>query len=281
MRHVCLTVLTALVSAASVLDAAEEPSALPRGTLRVMTLNVAHGRGPDKHQAGQERTEIEANLKKVAELIRREQPHVVALQEADGPSLWSGRFDHVKRLSQIAEMQHSFRGKHVDAMGLSYGTALLSRLPLDHPFSVTFAPSPPTPSKGFVAATIAWPDRPETNVQVVSVHLDFARKEVRRSQVKEMVHRLSDGKHPLIVLGDFNCQWSDDHSAVRAAAEGLKLRAYRPDDRDLETFPTLKRRIDWVLISQRLEFVEYKTLADSVSDHRGVIAGVRLASQDQ
>ncbi len=277
MRHVGLTVLTALACAASVLRAADEPANPPPGTLRVMTLNLAHGRGPGRHQATQKRAEIEANLKKVADVIRREQPHVVALQEADGPSLWSGRFDHVQRLSRAAEMEHSFRGTHMDTMGLSYGTALLSRLPLDNPFSMTFAPSPPTPSKGLVAATIAWPHQPETTIQVVSVHLDFARTGVRTRQVKEMIHRFSDRKRPLIVLGDFNCRWSDDSSAVRAVAEGLKLRAYCPESRDLETFPTLKRRIDWILISEPLEFVDYKTLPEKVSDHRGVVAGIRLA----
>lgn len=33
-------------------------------------------------------------------VITRENPHVVALQEADGPSFWSGKFNHVDYLAR-------------------------------------------------------------------------------------------------------------------------------------------------------------------------------------
>ena len=71
-------------------------------TLKVVTLNLAHGRKDAWHQALLRRAAIQANLDEVVRILRQEQPDVVALQEADGPSLWSGRFDHVAYLSEKA-----------------------------------------------------------------------------------------------------------------------------------------------------------------------------------
>lgn len=142
-----------------------------------------------------------------------------------------------------------------------------------------FTRLPPTPTKGFVAAKLAWPGCPDVLVQVVSVHLDFARSTVRNRQVDEMVKRLAEKKQPRVVMGDFNAQWSDQRSAVRSAAEALGLRAYRPESGKPYTFVTLKRRLDWILISEELEFEQYATLPEAVSDHRAVLAVLRLAGE--
>src|SRR3954463_16388019 len=96
----------------------------------VLSLNVAHGRGMGWHQALLKRKTIQANLDAVAGMLLREAPAVVALQEADGQSIWSGRFNHVSYLSEVSKLPHSVRGEHVRHPELSYGTALLSNVPL-------------------------------------------------------------------------------------------------------------------------------------------------------
>lgn len=231
--------------------------------LRVMTLNVAHGRGTTAHQIGQRREAFETNLDAIARLLRRERPDVVALQEADGPSTWSGNFDHVQRLAELAGYPHRFRGRHVDTPGLSYGAALLSTRPLGDPQSHRFAPSLPTPLKGFVVATVG-------SVDVVSVHLDFLREDVRRRQIAEMVATLRARNRPLILLGDFNLEWGE---TLRRLTDALDLHAFRPEAADLATFED--RRLDWILLSRGLEFVRYTVVADALSDHRAVVADIR------
>jgi endonuclease/exonuclease/phosphatase family metal-dependent hydrolase len=245
-----------------------------------MTLNLAHGRATGVHQALEKRSTIEAHLDKIGQLLRRERPDVVAFQEADGPSFWSGEFNHVEYLAHAAEYPHFFRGEHVRGLGLSYGTALVSRLPLAEAVSHTFAASPPTPPKGFVVARVTWPGRPGLRLNVVSVHLDFSLASVRKEQIAELAEHLAKREGPTIVLGDFNSQWSDRESAVRALAERLSLRAYQPAAADMATFPETGKRLDWILISPPLEFLEYRTLPDVVSDHRGVVAvlGIRDAA---
>ena len=258
-------------------DAAERDGAV----LRVMTLNLAHGRSDGRHQALRKRSAIVSNLDDVGEVLNREHPDVVALQEADGPSVWSGNFNHVEYLAENGRFPHSCRGEHVQGMKLSYGTALLSRLPLTDCDSTTFAPSPPTLSKGFVIGTISWPDKPGMAVDIVSVHLDFSRKNVQQRQIRKMIDLLGKRKNPLIVMGDFNCHWKDDDSPLRTLAEELGLYAYEPSKGKMVTFPKLKRRLDWILVSKPLEFARYETVPDTISDHLGVVAELQIATSEK
>ena len=69
------------------------------GRLRIMTVNIAHGRGESFHQLLQDTDTTVANLDSIARLLRCSGVDIVALQEADGPSFWSGNFNHVDYLA--------------------------------------------------------------------------------------------------------------------------------------------------------------------------------------
>jgi len=252
-----------------------------RASLRVMTLNMAHGRSDGWHQALLTRATIESNLDAMADVLSREKPDVVAIQEADGPSLWSGKFDHAQYLADEAEFPHLCRGEHVSGMKLSYGTGLLSRLPMDQSVSRTFASSPPTPPKGFVVCTVRWPANPVVEIDVVSVHLDFLRQAVRRRQVREMIAELSRRKNPLVVMGDLNCEWEDEDAPIHTLVEELDLTAYQPDAEGLDTYPSREERLDWILVSSDLRFVKHETIDDVVSDHRAVVAEIEVAAEER
>ncbi len=247
----------------------------PPGRLRVMTLNLAHGRSDGFHQVLQSKRRIVGNLTRIARVIDRERPHVVALQEADGPSLWSGQFDHVRFMAAETGFAHAVRGEHVRGPRTRYGTGLISRLAVSNPMSVTFRPSPPTLSKGFVLATVPVPGHPDVLVDVVSIHLDFARSAVRRRQVTELTRMLAERPHPRVLLGDFNAEWADE-ATLQTLADGLDLVAWRPEASDLGSFRFNGKRLDWILASPRLAFVDYRVLDDTVSDHQPVVAELRL-----
>ena len=70
---------------------------------------------------------------------------VIALQEADGPSAWSGNFDHVALLSTLTDCCAHYRGEHnafnLGGTALASGTALLSRLPFRETRSHRFGTS--------------------------------------------------------------------------------------------------------------------------------------------
>ncbi len=245
-----------------------------RQRLKVMTLNLAHGRGPGRHQLLQSTETIQANLLTTAQFLQRYAPDVVALQEADGPSFWSGRFDHVEYLATSTGLRYVVHAEHVKGPGLSYGTALASRIRPSNPASVTFDPDLSPFPKGFVVATLPWPDAPSIAVDVVSLHLDFLSEAARRAQAAELIATLKQRGNAVVVMGDFNSQWTRDDSAVRLIAAELCLSTLGGTDSELATFPRHDSRLDWILISRELKFVAYETLPESVSDHRGVLAEI-------
>jgi endonuclease/exonuclease/phosphatase family metal-dependent hydrolase len=59
----------------------------------------------------------------------------------------------------------------------------------------------------------------------------------------------------------------------------MKLDAWRPDADGLTTFPGLRKRLDWILVSEELEFKSSEVLPDEVSDHLGVKAEIGLKSK--
>ena len=56
--------------------------------------------------------------------------------------------------------------------------------------------------------------------------------------------------------------------------EKLNLQAYQPKNPEMDTFPLLRMRMDWILISSELEFVTYKVLSDVISDHYPVVCEI-------
>ncbi|MCK6486173.1 MAG: endonuclease/exonuclease/phosphatase family protein [Phycisphaerae bacterium] len=244
--------------------------------LRVATLNLAHGRGSALSQIGLPPSTFEANLHAVAAVLLRERPDVLAVQEADAECFWSGRFDHVERLAGAGELPHRFHGLHVNTRTLNrplrYGTALLSRLHLSDTVSHAFRLDA-LDTKGYVAADI---ERGGRRLCVVSVHLDFRFERTRRRQADAMVEALRSRGRPMIVMGDFNCDWSAADDGLRRTAAGLDLRAFRPEDDGLRTFPSNApaRRLDWILISPDIEFRDYRCWPDVLSDHLGVTAEI-------
>jgi len=259
--------------ASTVVDAGDH------STLRVMTLNIAHGRGEAFHQLLQNSAATVQNLNGIAAMLVRERPDVVALQEADGPCYWSGNFHHVDFLARQAEFSNAVNGMHVDGLGLAYGTALLSRFGLRHAEAITFNPDLAMTPKGFIVSTIDWPGQQHVQVDVVSLHLDFSSEATRRQQALELIGFMRDRNRPMIVMGDFNADWGGEDSAVRQVAEALSLKAHNPENKGQVTFPYRNKRLDWILVSSGLEFREYRVVSDAVSDHRGVIAELRLGTQ--
>jgi endonuclease/exonuclease/phosphatase family metal-dependent hydrolase len=245
-------------------------------SLRVMTLNIAHARGTGFNQMFQATHTARANLDSIALLLKQQAPDIVSLQEADRQSFWNGNFNHVSFLAEEASFQQSLSGTHVNSLGLDYGTALIAKLDLASPESITFNPVDPSGSKGFVVSSFQWPGEQCIEVDVVSVHLDFASAQTRREQASEIISTLKSRNRPVILMGDFNSDWKRTNSAVRILADELGLHSFKPDARGLITFPKYQRRLDWILVSPEFNFQSYRVVETAVSDHLGVVADLDI-----
>ncbi|MFH1980677.1 MAG: endonuclease/exonuclease/phosphatase family protein [Pseudomonadota bacterium] len=250
------------------------------GPLTVLTLNVAHGRGTAFSQVFQRGTTTRDNLMNIAAFLKKKDVDIVALQEADGPSLWSGSIDHVALMADNAGFSWHARAAHVSGWMATYGTALLSRRPFVQAAGHTFQPSPPTLNKGFLLGCFDWQPDPEAGgvikIDVISVHLDFSRTSVRAEQIAEMAQYLAGRDNPTIILGDFNSDWLAGDSVVKALSNQAGLEVYRPAAADLGTYGDGRHRLDWILISSELTFIRYAVMPERLSDHLAVVATIGM-----
>jgi endonuclease/exonuclease/phosphatase family metal-dependent hydrolase len=54
------------------------------------------------------------------------------------------------------------------------------------------------------------------------------------------------------------------------------MQVYQPLADGMGTYPSSGRRLDWVLISNDLEFLHHEVLLHMVSDHHAVVADIGL-----
>jgi endonuclease/exonuclease/phosphatase family metal-dependent hydrolase len=262
-------------------ECADEATIVESEFLRVVTLNVAHGRKDARNQMFLKEETIRENLLELGKLLDRADADMIALQEVDADSWWSGEFNHVEFLSENSIYNCSYHGIHASNRFYQFGTALLSKNAFQGSFAHSFKPSRPTTTKGFTLSALDWnPGNvlPQPiRINFASVHLDFSRRSVRRSQIDEMVQVLSSLDGPMVLMGDFNTDWQTEDSSLRYLAENLGLLVFEPHADGLSTYGDKGARLDWILISPELKFSKYAVYPDVVSDHYAVAAEIVLA----
>lgn len=249
---------------------------LSASSIRVMTLNMAHGRADGRNQLLQSGAAIQANISRIGELIAAENPHVIAMQEADAPSWWSGNFSHVKHAGNAAGMTSVAHALNIDGLGLHYGTAIATQLKVTAAHQTTFPRNLPSFSKGFVVTTCIWPGDDNFTFDVVSLHLDFASHKVRSRQLAQLTELVTQTPRPMILMGDFNTDMTKELLPNFLKETGLT--AWRTDDHSIVTFPILKSRIDWILVSPEFHITNHKLIDEHLSDHRFVAATLTRAN---
>lgn len=242
--------------------------------MRVMTLNVAHGARQPVPPTLLGPARVGRNLDAIVGALLDVRPDVVALQEIDRASPYTGGLDHFARLLRGSELDYGVHAPHGEnaRLGMRHGHALLARRALadveDRRFERRFCHD-----KGWVVGAV-----PALGVEidVACVHLEPFHALVRRAQIRELVRGLAErrtrSRRPLVVMGDMNT----GRRGVAALARGLDLRA---DEDGLPTFPAVLPlvRLDWVLVSRELRIARQSTLRAVVSDHAAVVAELALA----
>jgi len=248
-----------------------------RETLTLVSLNVAHGRGTSLNQIFVSHGKTKVNLRQIADFLNEADADIVALQEADGPSWWSGSFDNVYFLAKGGNYPQFIHELHAYVWIGHYGTGVLSRLPIRSGYALTFPPSLPTTRKGFTLAEIEWLTGANTVIiDVVSVHLDFSRKSVRKEQLKVMRDTLLKRNHPMIIMGDFNSEWIADQLTQENTGDSVSLHTVSDGGKNLDTYK--HKRLDWILASTVFSIDAYEVSPHRLSDHLAVVAKIRLAS---
>jgi endonuclease/exonuclease/phosphatase family metal-dependent hydrolase len=242
-------------------------------TLRVVTYNVHTCIGIDG----------KLSPHRIARVLARYRPDVVALQEVDVGRLRTGHADQAEMIARFLEMEYHFH----PAMRIAeeaYGDCILSRLPM----RLVKAAALPMPSAGpFVEPRGAlWValDVGGATVHLVNTHLGLTAGE-KRMQIEALLGSEWIGGNgraePFVFCGDFN---SSPRSRIwRFCVETLRdaqvaAAAHTPRGTWFGHVPFA--RIDHIFISPQIQVVAVDVgsdyLARTASDHRPLFAELRI-----
>ena len=237
--------------------------AFAKKTLRVMTYNIHVGVGMDK----------KLDLQRIADVINRERPDLVGLQEVDrGVKRTEGK-DEIAELAAMTKMEYAF-APNLDFQGGKYGVAILSRFPIRKTVHTMFENKREAERRGMLLVEV------EVDRQLltfVTTHLDYQFEDGRLFETEQLLKHLGEVKGPLIVVADLNdvpsgsayqlmrTKFDDAWVVSRAKGDGFSYPADKP-----------AKRIDHVFSGHGVRAKKAWVVETLASDHVPVVAELEL-----
>lgn len=254
--------------------------------VRILTYNIAHGRGLNPIQGLTTGTGLRRNLKKIADLIKLHRPDIVALQEIDQNSRWAGNFDQLDYLREHTGYPFTVFGintRRDGLLNLAYGNALLSRHPIVSSDTITFGQRS-LGEKGFIFAEV---DVHGLLLPIVNLHLHYRSRTHRFRQLDLLLaflrekRRAHGGQWPVlpIVCGDFNTPGGSSADVTAALHRHLNdLADYTRHPLAGRSFPSPlpTRLLDFIFLPPRAECPKSEIIRAFFSDHRPVMVEFTL-----
>ena len=237
--------------------------------LRVFSFNIHHANPPSRPN--------EVDMAAIANIIKQQQPHLVALQEVDVCTSRSGKTLHqAEELGRLTGMLAHF-AKAIDYGGGEYGVAILSKFPLSNTVNYPLPVVDGSNAERRTLATAVVTMGNGKKIVFASTHLDAETDPTNRQlQVEKIVDVLKKEQYPVIVAGDFNAvagtpvinSFDSYFTRTCVANCGFTIPASNPT-----------RTIDFIGYASSEKFLvqEHKVIAETyASDHRPVLAIIRV-----
>ena len=252
----------------------------PKGqSLRVMTYNIYGARATSPANA--------ADLDAIAEVIRRQNPDFVTLNEVDVFTNRTGKDVHQARdLAEKLGMEWHF-SKAIDRDGGEYGDAVLSKYPIleKRSYRLPCAAEQPGEDRSLCVIRVQIDGK---DLYVASSHLDHLSGDASRLVQATEIRRIRDTEMEgdLILCGDLNALPSSNVIATMTSF----LTNTGPIDQ--YTFPSddPSRKIDYIMYApiehfgvQNCQVVsrgDQQVGGVDASDHRPVIADIRFQTEE-
>ncbi|MDA7882281.1 endonuclease/exonuclease/phosphatase family protein [Akkermansiaceae bacterium] len=235
-------------------------SSLSAEPLRIVSYNLHHGEGMDG----------KLDLERLARIIAKEKPDLVALQEVDQKCKRSGNVEQAAELGRLLKMNHAF-GKFMDYQGGEYGMAVLSRFPIE---KVTRHVLPSGAEPRCALEVQIKPEGWTEHLSFVGIHLDWTEGGFRLKQVS----RLVDLKGAVILAGDFNAEPGSPTLEIlkKAGWETLRKKSVKTCPADKPT-----HEIDFFIVRGLPEFTYTERVIDErvASDHRPISAAISFSKK--
>lgn len=249
-------------------------------SIRLVTFNIAHGRGLSPYQGMVGTAGLRRNLLKIASLLHKLNPDLVALQEVDVDSHWNDRINLLEFLREHGEFPHAVMGITNTRGGrkpLNYGNALLSRFPIFSHETVPFGRAQ-VGGKGFLFAEV---DVGGAHLlPIVNLHLDFKSRGSRMRQIDRLFdfveHHYPTRGHdwlvPPVYCGDLNNPSHRPDATMHLRGQVARHGDYSMHPTDAHTFPSPwpVTALDFVFLPPACRDARSEVVPSLASDHRPV-----------
>jgi endonuclease/exonuclease/phosphatase family metal-dependent hydrolase len=229
-----------------------------------MTYNIHVGVGMDK----------KLDLQRIADVIIKEKPDLVGLQEVDrGVNRTEGK-DEIAELAKMTRMDYAF-AHNLDFQGGQYGVAILSRFLLNNVEHRMFENKREAERRGMLRAEV---DVGGKLVNFITTHLDYQYADGRVFETEQLLKFLENVNGPLLLVADMNdepsgeayklvlSRFSDAWVASGQKSDGFSYPADKPI-----------KRIDYVFFrGGELKAKKARTVETLASDHVPVVVDVEL-----
>ncbi len=252
-----------------VIGPAAAPEEVP-GVLRLMSYNVHGCKGMDGY----------LSTERIARVIARHRPDVIALQELDVGRARSQGMDQVQKVAKYLEMKYHFHPVLCQEAE-QYGNAILSRYPVTLIKVATLPGLHDQEPRGAMWVQIEFQN---IGVHVINTHLSIWPRE-RMLQVKALLSEQWIGQHdhrtPLVLCGDFNAM--PGSSSYKRICQKLKdsqtlLNGHQPFRTWFGRYPV--SQIDHVFVNPQLKVhaasVPHTSLDKVASDHLPLIVDLKM-----
>lgn len=244
------------------------PAKAGSGTLKVMAYNIHHANPPSKPGL----IDVDA----IVNVLKRECPDIVALQEVDVNMNRSGKINQAREIAEKAGYPSFYFAKAIDHDGGNYGVAILSKYPLSDMQTHRLPTELSTNGEPRVLslATVALPGGKK--IKFGSTHLDAQRPDVNRLlQAREINRIAKEVSLPMIIAGDFNA--TENSEVIKIIQSKFELTCTNC----AFTIPQINpnRTIDFIAFKpgNAFEVLSHKVIQESyASDHLPVMAEIKL-----
>jgi len=234
-------------------------------TFRVMTYNIHHGAGMDG----------KVDLQRIADLIKREQADIVALQEVDKGVERTARRDCPAELAALTGMSCVF-SNNFHFQGGEYGNAVLTRFPIKRWTNRHYKLVHSDEQRGLLQVVLNVRGR---ELVFLDTHVDYRGDDTERLlNVADLLEAIQPYRgRPMILCGDLNdtpdsrthqkiTQEFLDAWMVAGAGDGLTIPVPKPN-----------KRIDYIWLSRDapIEALKLWVPESEASDHLPVVGEFR------
>ncbi len=233
--------------------------------LRVMTFNIHVGVGMDK----------KLDLQRIADVIIRERPDLVGLQEVDRGVRRTEGIDEIAELARMTRMDYAF-GHNLDYQEGQYGVAILSKFLIQKIDHRKYENRRQAERRGMLRVEV---DVGGRTINFATTHLDYQRGDGRLFETEQMLRFLENLNNPLIVVGDLNdepagsayklisTKFADAWIGSRAKGDGFTYPAGKPS-----------KRIDYIFYrtSDGVRAKKAWGVKTTASDHLPVMAELEI-----